>query len=78
MDLGGNKVPTYNNDVTLTVNGSATIVGGNSLVDIINGEGTLNVTDTHAETVVLGHPTAKLQDWMSQALRILFFSSSGE
>ena len=54
VDLGGNKVPTYNNDVTLTVNGSATIVGGNSLVDIINGEGTLNVTDTHAETVVLG------------------------
>ncbi|MBU1628393.1 hypothetical protein KKB18_13575 [bacterium] len=41
----------YMNDVTLNTTGSAT--GGGILVDIINGVGTINITDTVAETVTL-------------------------
>ncbi len=46
-----NSVDTnYQNDVTLNVSGSAT---GGGLVDIINGVGTKNISDTVAETVSL-------------------------
>ena len=40
----------YQGDVTLNTTGSAT---GGGLVDIVNGVGTLNISDTHAETVML-------------------------
>ena len=46
-----NSVDTnYQQDVTLNTTGSATGVG---LVNIINGVGTLNVSDTVAETITL-------------------------
>ncbi|MDD5569505.1 MAG: hypothetical protein PHG23_03800, partial [Candidatus Pacebacteria bacterium] len=41
---------TYQNDVTLNVSGSAT---GGGLVDIVNGVGTINISDTLAETIGL-------------------------
>jgi hypothetical protein len=47
-----NSVDTnYQSDVTLNVSGSAT---GGGLVDIINGVGTKNISDTVTETVNLG------------------------
>jgi len=49
-DNFGSVETTYQNDVTLNVSGSAT---GGGLVDIVNGVGTLSISDTVAETVSL-------------------------
>ena len=58
-----NSVDTnYQNDVTLNTNGSAT---GGGLVNIINGVGTINISDTVAETVTLS-----LTDSQSTGLNI--------
>lgn len=43
----------YDGAVTIVVNGAATIVGGDPLVTITNGVGTVQVTDTVAQTVLL-------------------------
>ena len=43
-------VDTYQNNVTLVASGSAT---GDGLVDIVNGTGSLDISDTVAETVTL-------------------------
>ncbi len=48
LDQYGNVDTTYQSDVTLNVNGSAT---GGGLVNIVNGVGTRSVNDTVAETV---------------------------
>jgi len=49
-DTFDNIVPSYNNTVTLVLSGSAT--GGGS-VSIINGTGTVDISDVVAETVIL-------------------------
>ncbi|HEY9584279.1 MAG TPA: Ig-like domain-containing protein [Candidatus Paceibacterota bacterium] len=51
VDNSNNVDTTYMTDVTLNTTGSAT--GGGIEVDIINGVGTINITDTVAETVTL-------------------------
>jgi hypothetical protein len=56
QDLGGNLVATEDRDVTLNLTGSATatgIVGNNVVVDIIDGVGTVDVSDAVAEDVTL-------------------------
>ncbi len=60
QDAGGNTITTYNNDVSLQVTGSAT---GFGLVDIINGTGVINISDTVSQTVTLS-----LQDTNSTGL----------
>jgi hypothetical protein len=50
QDNSGNIDTTYQSDVTLDASGSAT---GEGLVDIINGVGSLNISDTLSETVNL-------------------------
>ena len=50
QDNAGNIDATYQSDVTLNATGSAT---GEGLVDIVNGAGSLNISDTVAETVNL-------------------------
>ena len=50
QDDNSSIVTTYNSDVTLLVSGSAT---GGGLVDIINGVGTISISDQVAETVSL-------------------------
>ncbi|MBI2099385.1 hypothetical protein HYT45_03180 [Candidatus Uhrbacteria bacterium] len=50
QDNSGNVDTTYQSDVTLATSGSAT---GGGLVDIVDGMGTINITDTVAETVNL-------------------------
>ncbi len=51
QDGSGNIDTSYTQDVTLTADGSAT---GAGLVNIVNGVGTLAISDTAAETVHLG------------------------
>ena len=46
----GNLDTTYQSDVTLNTTGSAT---GAGIIDIVNGIGTINISDTMAETVAL-------------------------
>lgn len=48
QDQYGNKTPIYQTDVSLTTSGSATSSG---LVDIVNGQGIIAVSDHTAETV---------------------------
>ncbi len=50
QDQYGNLVTTENRDVTLVASGSAT---GEGLVNIVNGVGTINITDAVAELVTL-------------------------
>ncbi len=50
QDNSGNVDTTYQSDVTLNTSGSAT---GGGLVNIVNGTGSLNISDTLAETVNL-------------------------
>ena len=50
QDASNNIATTYQNDVTLVASGSAT---GAGLVNIINGVGTINISDHIAETVNL-------------------------
>ncbi|MCL4406213.1 MAG: dockerin type I domain-containing protein [Patescibacteria group bacterium] len=50
QDSSGALAGTYSNSVTLVVSGSAT---GGGVVNIVNGEGTRNISDTVAETVNL-------------------------
>ena len=50
QDNAGNIDTTYQNDITLLATGSAT---GAGLVDIINGVGTIYISDTVAQTVNL-------------------------
>ena len=54
QDNAGNLDTTYNNstDITLNTSGSATPQNG-VLLTIVNGVGTVNITDTKAETVTL-------------------------
>jgi len=49
----GEIATTFNGGVTIIVDGSATIVGGDALITMANGVGTMNITDTVAETVTL-------------------------
>ena len=49
-DNDGNTDTTYQNDVTLVTSGSAT---GGGLINIVNGVGTVDISDTVAETVNL-------------------------
>jgi hypothetical protein len=55
-------VTTYQDDVTLVASGSAT---GDGLVNIVNGQGTIQISNTIAETVVL-----TLQDSQSTGLNV--------
>lgn len=55
-------VTTYQDDVTLVASGSAT---GDGLVNIVNGIGTIQISDTVAETVVF-----TLQDSQSTGLNV--------
>ena len=50
QDAGGNVDTSCSDDVTLVAGGSAT---GAGVVDITNGDGTLDISDTVAETVAL-------------------------
>ena len=61
-DGSSNLDTSYQSDVTLVVSGSAT---GGGLVDIVNGVGTMNISDTVAETVALS-----LQDTESTGLDV--------
>ncbi|MCX6712520.1 MAG: dockerin type I domain-containing protein, partial [Candidatus Vogelbacteria bacterium] len=62
VDGAGNIDATYQNDVTLKTNGNATPGG---VVDIVNGIGEINITDTKAETVSL-----TLEDSMTSGLDV--------
>lgn len=61
-DNSGNVDTSYQSDITLHANGSAT---GAGLVDIVNGVGTIDVSDTVAETVFLS-----LEDTQTTGLNI--------
>lgn len=50
QDNAGNIDTTYQNDVTLAVSGAAT---GAGIVDIVNGVGSITISDAVGETVVL-------------------------
>ncbi len=49
-DAGNNVITTYNNNVTLVASGNTT---GAGLVNIVNGVGTLDISDQTAETINL-------------------------
>ncbi len=50
VDDAGNRDDTFEGDINLVTSGSAT---GGGLVDIVNGVGTKNITDSTVETVTL-------------------------
>ncbi len=62
QDVNNNVITAYNNNVTLVTSGSA---AGAGLVNIVNGVGTLDITDQTAETVNLS-----LSDTQSTGLNV--------
>lgn len=70
----GNIDTTYQHDVTLVVNGSAT---GGGLVNIINGVGTKIITDTAIETVNLSLSDTATTSLDISSTQSIIFSSLG-
>lgn len=74
-DGSGNVDTTYQNDVTLVASGSAT---GEGLVDIVDGVGTITVSDNIPETVILSLTDSEGTGLnVSSTQDIVFSSSSG-
>jgi len=57
IDLNGNTITNYNENVTLNVSGNAS---GAGLVDIINGKGSILINDNFAEVVTLSLTDSEL------------------
>ncbi len=74
-DNSGNVDTTYQNDVTLVTSGSAT---GEGLVDIVNGIGTITVSDNISEIVILSLTDSEGTGLnISSTQDIVFLSTSG-
>ncbi len=73
QDASGNIDTTYQQDVTLHATGSAT---GGGLVNIVNGIGTLTLSDAIAETVTLSLSDSQSTGLNVSSTQILTFSTA--